>query len=387
MFTFVSMTEKGRTPNRHLAPLKGRYITLHHLEKILHILPEIFRWTIAGYSELGRPIYRVDVGKGTKKIFAWSQMHGNESTTTKALMDLFVFIESQKEDAQVRSFLEHYTLIVIPVLNPDGAQAYTRENSNGVDLNRDASSLSQVETLVWKRVLDEIEPDLCLNLHDQRTIYGLANKKPATVSFLSPSADKEKEVTPARKIAMQHIARMRSGLEAIIPGQVGRYDDAFNLDCVGDQCSMRGIPTILFEAGHYPGDYQREHTRACILEAFLILFGIHPTPSLVGDYWSIPENSKDCRDILIRNVRLAGSDQDVDLALQFKEELDNEQETVLFTPVLDKVAAPGALWGHQEVDALGQEVLINNQEKGLAGEKITSIVLKSSKDPLFRYKN
>ena len=30
------------------------------------------------------------------------------------------------------------TLKIIPILNPDGAQQYTRKNANEIDLNRDA---------------------------------------------------------------------------------------------------------------------------------------------------------------------------------------------------------------------------------------------------------
>src|SRR5690554_2570874 len=179
--------------------LEGRYITL---KKILPILERYKnRWEIStvGFSEEGKRIPMIKMGSGKKIVLAWSQMHGNESTTTKAIFDFIKFL-NQKDSFQkeVQLFLASYTLYTIPILNPDGAEAYTRENSNGVDLNRDAQELSQSESKCLRRVFDQIRPELCLNLHDQRTIYGFENGKPATLSFLSPAADMDRSITEGR---------------------------------------------------------------------------------------------------------------------------------------------------------------------------------------------
>ena len=61
-------------------------------------------------------------------------------------------------------------------------------------------------------------------------------------------------------------------LEKEIPGSIGRYDETFNPDCFGDSFTQLGTPTILFEAGHVPNDYQREKTRLYIFEALKALF-------------------------------------------------------------------------------------------------------------------
>jgi hypothetical protein len=39
-----------------------------------------------------------------------------------------------------------------------------------------------------------------------------------------------------------------------IPGQVSRFDDGFNINCIGDKFQSH-VPTILFEAGHFQDDY------------------------------------------------------------------------------------------------------------------------------------
>jgi murein tripeptide amidase MpaA len=64
-------------------------------------------------------------------------MHGNEATTTKALFDFFECLAWFRKRAK---FLDAFTFYCIPMLNPDGAALYTRENANKVDLNRDSQS-------------------------------------------------------------------------------------------------------------------------------------------------------------------------------------------------------------------------------------------------------
>ena len=49
--------------------------------------------------------------------------------------------ETFKSD--ISAFLKKYALYIIPMLNPDGAKRYSRENENGIDLNRDALNLTQ----------------------------------------------------------------------------------------------------------------------------------------------------------------------------------------------------------------------------------------------------
>ncbi|GAW89114.1 hypothetical protein FPS14_contig00015-0053 [Flavobacterium psychrophilum] len=79
--------------------LFGRYITNKHIEPILETFSNDFEVSTIGYSVNKKPIYAVEIGTGSRKIFMWSQMHGNESTTTKALFDLFSFLKQDSEQA------------------------------------------------------------------------------------------------------------------------------------------------------------------------------------------------------------------------------------------------------------------------------------------------
>lgn len=358
--------------------LKGRYITLEQLRPVIESYKNLIDISTVGSSELGKDIPLLKIGSGKKIVLGWSQMHGNEATTTKAIFD-FLRLITQKEDFQseIKRFLSSFTLFIIPVLNPDGAAVYSRENANSVDLNRDAQDLSQKESRVLNSVFKSIKPDICLNLHDQRSIYGLVTGKPATVSFLAPAADEARSITHSRKLAMAHIVRMNKALQQIIPGQIGRYDDGFNLNCVGDTFQKEGVPTILFEAGHTGNDYEREQTRAFIFYAFLELFEFSgPIDTVINyqDYFDIPQNRVNYKDVILRNVRSGPEDARVDIAIQFSEVLQNKN--VKFEPVIDFIGDCSSFYGHKEIDLQGDPILINSQEKFEVGEKISIIVRK-----------
>ena len=287
--------------NHFESQLRGRYITMKHIYPLLDMYRVKYQISVPGLSESGQDIPLIKIGSGKMVVLGWSQMHGNESTATKSIFDFMRFIDQEENfKSEVEEFLGTYTFYLFPILNPDGAQLYTRENANGVDLNRDAQSLSQKESQCLRNVFETLKPDLCLNLHDQRSIYGFKNGKASTVSFLSPSANKQQSITPSRIIAMEQIVKMNKFLQEYLPGQVGRYDDSFNNACVGDTFQNAGVPTILIEAGQYSQDYHREKTREFIFYSLLALFNIigdYKSSINYIDYFDIPENltnNNDC---------------------------------------------------------------------------------------------
>ena len=65
----------------------GKYVPYRHLKTVLQ---DYDHWKLTeGSSEKGLPIPIYRIGEGEKRVLLWSQMHGNESTTTRALLDLF----------------------------------------------------------------------------------------------------------------------------------------------------------------------------------------------------------------------------------------------------------------------------------------------------------
>ncbi|MDU8886161.1 M14 family metallopeptidase [Yeosuana sp. MJ-SS3] len=335
--------------------LFGRYISNDHILPLLEKLKGHFQVSHIGNSVNEAPIYSVRVGQGKRKILMWSQMHGNESTTTKAIFDLLNAFANKVDDLD--SIVKNCTLLIIPILNPDGAKAYTRVNANQIDLNRDAQDLSQPESIVLRKTFEEFQPNFCFNLHGQRTIFGAGNtSKSATVSFLAPSQDEECTVTTNRKIAMEVICEMNGFLQIQIPNQIGIYDDTFNINCVGDTFQNLGVSTILFEAGHYANDYDREITREFIFQSYIIALSYIANNKIDGNkhslYFDIPLNQKNFFDIIIKNALIDPYEKLIsDVGILYKEELIDGK--VNFTPKIEKISNLENFYGHKFVDANG----------------------------------
>jgi hypothetical protein len=336
--------------------LQGRYITLDDIEPLLKKINTNNQLEIIGKSVLDQPIYKYQIGTGKIKILLWSQMHGNESTTTKGLFDFLNVLHSNSELAH--KWLNSFTFCCIPMLNPDGAKLYTRENSNKVDLNRDSQNLSQPESRVLRATFESFKPDFCFNLHDQRTIFGVSDTgKPATVSFLAPAYNEAREINESRLKAINLIAGINDVLQQYIPGQIGRFDDTFNLNCIGDTFQYMGVPTVLFEAGHYPNDYLREETRKYIFIALISSFQVINENDIVGNefdkYMIIPQNKVVFYDFIYKNIKINydGIEIITNFAAQYKEELVGHQ--IRFNAYIVKIGELDDYFGHFEYDANG----------------------------------
>ncbi|WP_373519690.1 M14 metallopeptidase family protein [Pricia sp.] len=343
----------------------GRYVVNKNIEGFLEKIKGKFEVKMVGKSVLGLPIRSIVIGTGPIKILMWSQMHGNESTTTKAVLDLINYLDSDLPKTQ--TILKSCTITIIPILNPDGAAAYTRVNANAVDLNRDAQQRTQPESRALRNVFDGFQPDYCFNLHDQRTIFNVGDaSKPATISFLAPAHDEIRSVSPTRSVSMKLIVAMNMMVQKQIPGQVGRYDDTFNANCVGDAFQMTDTPTVLFEAGHYADDYDRERTREYIFQALRTALHVISDDKVSevnpSDYFLIPENQKRYYDILIRNAHIiAPSLKKGDaIGILYVETLNCG--AIDFVPKIDKTGSLDGYYGHKTYNCL-----IDSELKALKG--------------------
>jgi hypothetical protein len=340
-----------------VSSLQGRYLKEEDLIKEFKTISHKFKIKNEGYSEEDRIISSFHLGHGSRKILIWSQMHGNETTTTKAVMDLLSFFSLYKDIAN--SIFDLCSFVIIPVLNPDGALRYTRVNANLVDLNRDAFSRTQKESQLLHRVYTKFQPDFCFNMHDQRTIFSVGNTPfPASISFLSPSFNEERELNITRKKSMNLIASANLMLQTFIPNQIGRYNDSFNLNFIGDFFQAEGTPTILFEAGHFPDDYEREETRKYIFLALLKMIQdicLDVKEELIESYFEIPENEKLFNDVIVRNVKSEDSTIK-DIAIQYREVLKNDRIDLI--PFIEKIEKNILSFAHREINAEEQSLTL-----------------------------
>lgn len=361
LFTFVNqilyMDFLSLATKYLVTDLKGKYIHLDMILPILNSFSDDFEITEIGQSVNQKSIHQVKIGTGKTKILIWSQMHGNEPTTTKGLFDFFNFLHSDSELAtKIKS---NYTLLCIPLLNPDGAHAYTRENANAVDLNRDAVAETQPEMQLLKRIYNLFKPDFCYNLHDQRTIFGTSDYNlPATISFLAPAFDSACTYNTSRLKAAEVINTMFEVLNPYLPNQIGRFDDSFNLNCTGDYFMTQGTPTILIEAGHFDSDYNREESRKFVFIALISSF-MKQNENVVVDnvltnYLRIPQNNKCFFDFIYRNVKIIDNNVEkiINFAAQYQEVLIADK--IEFVAIISKISDLDNYFGHIEYDCESQ---------------------------------
>ena len=344
--------------------LNGKYIHLETILPLLKSFESVFEISEIGKSVQQRSIYQVKIGTGKTKILIWSQMHGNEPTTTKGLFDFFNFLASNSvESIRIKS---QYTLLCVPMLNPDGAFAYTRENANVVDLNRDAFSATQPEMKLLKALYEDFRPDYCYNLHDQRTIFGTTGLNlPATISFLAPAFNEKRDYNVVRLKAISIINRMNDALSQYIPNQIGRFDDSYNVNCTGDYFTTQNTPTILFEAGHYPNDYKREESRKYIFIALLSSFFDNYENVVVDNelqkYLRIPQNNKCFFDFIYKNVKIIDNSVEkiINFAAQYQEILVDDE--IHFEAIISKISDLENYSGHVEYDC--ESLLFSSEGK------------------------
>ena len=318
--------------------ISGRWVTLQHLLPIIKNLSSNYKVDLIGTSYKNRDIYNISVGTGLTKIVIWTQMHGNESTGTKALFDFFNFMDHPGKLQTVRDqILSSCTISCIPMLNPDGAEIYSRLNAQEIDLNRDFIDKKAPESTILQKIVKKFEPHFCFNMHDQRTIFSVGNENnPATISFLAPSVDKERNITKGRERTMDIIVSMNNLLQKFIPNQVGRYTDEFYPTATGDNFQKMGYNTILIESGHYKNDYKREITRRFTF--FALVQGLYSTSftskqDVRKAYFEIPDNEKRYMDIILKDVVYRG--KKTDIGILFDEKLKGKE--VHFDPKVDKI--------------------------------------------------
>ena len=312
-----------------------------------------------GNSIQGRSINMVSIGSGSTNVLLWSQMHGNEPTATAAIFDILNYLKKDK------SILQGLRVHFIPMLNPDGAEVFARRNAIGIDLNRDAVAQQCPESRILKSVRDSLDADFGFNLHDQSTYYNAAKtEKPATLSFLAPAYNFEKDINESRGNAMRIIAMMNDIVQQYAPGQVGRYSDEFEPRAFGDNMQKWGTSTILIESGGYPDDPEKQEIRklnyVCILSALQSISKRSFEGISLDQYMSIPRNDRKLFDLKLKNVTFEylGQEYTVDLGIN-RYEIENKKHSDFY--FVGRVSDMGDLstyYGYQTIDAGGYEFSI-----------------------------
>ncbi|MBC3764847.1 M14 family zinc carboxypeptidase [Neptunicella marina] len=290
---------------------------LQHLKSYPWLTSEV-----AGQSVEKRNIHLIHAGQGPVKVFMWSQMHGNESTATAALFDFLQLIDQHPQWRS--SWQDKISLFIMPMVNPDGANASRRYNAQDIDINRDAARLQTPEGQLLMKTAQQIQPDFGFNLHDQNRYYAVGQSdKPATISVLAPAFNVAKDINLKRRQAMQLISQLVFDVPHNLGGFIGRYNDTFEPRAFGDNFSKMGIRTILIESGGYPDDNNRQVARLANLKMYVYAINsIAQQQYLTTDYTkydTIPFNrSNGFVDMKVNKVRVesAGQSYVTDIAIK-----------------------------------------------------------------------
>jgi Zinc carboxypeptidase len=163
----VSAAEQSALPEDHRA--LGKTVSYAQMETFLRGIDGRgpVRVSVEGRTAQGRNLYLVHLTRVPEgapaawKILFYSQQHGDELSGKDALLYL------AREIARKPSLLPpDVDLWMMPMVNPDGAEAGTRRNSAGTDLNRDHIALEQPETQALHRVVRRVRPHVAVDCHE-----------------------------------------------------------------------------------------------------------------------------------------------------------------------------------------------------------------------------
>jgi len=240
---------------QHVSKLQPSQVRHKDLQKYLEQLKSFdLKVEEVGRSYANREIYQIEWGRGATKVLMWSQMHGDEPTATSALIDMFAFLQRNRDKDWVKRLENALTIRAVPMLNLDGAELYQRRNLQFIDINRDARALETPEGKLLKKLRDEWSPDIGFNLHNQSSLTTVGNtNKQATISLLAVSGNAEGKSNEGHLRNKRLCAVMIDALNQFIKGHIGRYDDTYNPRAFGDMISAWGTPVILIETGAFHG--------------------------------------------------------------------------------------------------------------------------------------
>ena len=228
-----------------------------------------------GTSVKGRSIWMVTLHDASpanepqmgepKKLLYLCRQHGHEPASTEGAMAFLTELVHAAPDSPLAETLKHVTVYVVPMANPDGAEAFLRHNAHNVDLNRDWIRRTQPETQAWYRTIMKLRPDM---MTDQHELYPDDTR-----------GDFTETAGPGSGASSALIATC-DGTQAVVQAWMGGLGSTTTSHLITDHhparlahrygCVVAGVPTILFETNRLSGTGRTVAARGQAHERFMM---------------------------------------------------------------------------------------------------------------------
>ena len=325
---------------------------------------DIFTVKKAGSSVEGRELFLISIGTGKKKVFLWSQMHGDESTATMAFFDTFNFFNTKDYlDKYKKDILKKLKIYFMPMVNPDGAEIFQRRNAYDIDINRDAIRQQTPEGKILRTTFEKIKPDFGFNLHDQNTRSSVGrSSNTAALSFLAPAINYKKSINLVRKNAIKLISEIYEIMSKYIPGHIAKYPDDFEPRAFGDNFQKWGTSTILIESGGWKDDPEKQFLRKMNFIALLSSFKSIADESYKNQklsvYDKIPFNDEFIMNTVLRNLEYDTGDNSykIDIGINREEISVYESKDYYYKSTIEDIGDLSIYYGYNDLDLSGCKV-------------------------------
>lgn len=167
---------------------------------------------IAGVSVNGKEIRYAKLGSGKNIILFFASIHGSERAGTPLLNHFHDYLINNC------NLLADKTVIIIPEVNPDGAERKSRYNFNKVDLNRNFPA--------YNRVSDKYSGSFALSEPESYILYKIINTyKPFRIIAFHEALACIDYDGPAEELAQRLAASCKLPVRKLgaKPGSIGSY--------------------------------------------------------------------------------------------------------------------------------------------------------------------
>ena len=194
------------------------------------------------------------------------RQHGDEPASTEAALGFLKAVTSGKDPTIARA-LKHLTVYIVPMVNPDGADALTRLSGAGVDLNRDWLHFDAPETRSVMRAVRAVRPQVAIDMHS----WDMGDTFRSTCIEMPREGDIAKSASAAARlsdvIGNGIVTAMRDASVSVDATSYG--SDADDTLCHRYFPLSAHIPAILFETRPGPNTEPDLAKRTAIARTFI----------------------------------------------------------------------------------------------------------------------